>query len=276
MILIWPVNRHWLSSGVAIMMRQWQQQPLRAGGKWSAPYKNVFKSRWGSSRCDPATFGQKQPPYPPQKMPTDLKCPNCDLRISVGTFHTARDGFIAVTLIPCGVCGTQHKVRHGRLGGPDQLEIQRVIVESFEPSAFDRTVVRVQKFHKPKPSLSQALEVVRNLPFTLVESLLASSALKLTADLKQVGIQARAETTGNAPNPFSDMVRSRIEYQPHPQHGDAPLPWLVATEAVPDNGVAMTCMVCLSKGSMIRGAIEALVCPACKKENLIEVRYWLT
>ena len=210
-------------------------------------------------------------------MPTDLKCPHCDLRISVGAFHTGRDGFVGGTLTPCGACGTQHVVKRGLRGGPEQVEIQRVVVESFEPSAFDRTVVRVQQFHKPKPSLSEAIEIVRNLPFTMAESLPVEQALKLTVDLRQLGIQAHAETTGWEKNRLFGMGRpDRVEYQPQPQHGDAPLPWLVASEAAPEKRAAMTCMVCRSKGMMVRAVSDAMVCPACRQANLTETGYWLS
>jgi len=212
-------------------------------------------------------------------MPTDLKCPHCDLRISVGGFFTGlRDGFSGATLTPCGACGTQHLVRHGlRSVGPEHLEIQRVVVDSFEPSALHRVVVRVQKLHKPKPSLSEALAIARNVPFTLVESITVEQALKLIAELRQISVQARAETTDRTSNPFFGLAQpDRIEYHPRPQHGDNSLPWLVAAEAAPKEAENMRCMVCQSEGVMIQTVQDALTCPACRQANLTDIGYWLT
>jgi len=212
-------------------------------------------------------------------MPTDLKCPHCDLRVSIGGyFIEPRKGFIGATLVPCGACGTQHLIKHGiRDSGPEHFDIQKVVIDSFDPSALNRVVVRIQKFHKPRPTLPDALAIARTAPFTLLESLTPDGASRLVEELELLDICAHRETTGQAPNPFFGLSQpDRIEYHAQPQHGDALLPWLEATEPAPAEVAAMCCMVCRSSGTMVQAVPVVLVCPSCEQANMVEMGYWLT
>jgi len=212
-------------------------------------------------------------------MPTDLKCPHCDLRVSIGGyFIKPGKGFSGATLVPCGACGTQHVVKHGiRDSGPEYFDIQKVVVDSFEPSGLDRVVVRIQKFHKPRPALRDALAIARSAPFTLVESLSADQASKLVEELKRIDVRAHRETTGQARNPFFGLSQpNNIEYHAQPQHGDAPPPWLEASEPASAEVSTMRCMVCHSSGTMVQTVPAVLACPSCGQANMVEIGYWLT
>lgn len=212
-------------------------------------------------------------------MPTDLRCPHCDLLVSIGGYFTEPSkGFSGATLLPCGACGTQHVVRHGiRDNRPQHFDIQKIVVDSYDPSALDRVVVRIQKFHKPRPSLPDALAIARATPFTLLESLTPDGASNLVEELKQIGVQAHRETTGRTQNPFFGLSQSDIiEYHAGPQHGDAPVPWLEADEPAPAELSAMRCMVCHSSGTIIETVPAVLACPSCRQANLVDIGFWLT
>ncbi|WGT63680.1 hypothetical protein [Variovorax paradoxus] len=212
-------------------------------------------------------------------MPTDLKCPSCDLRVSIGGYFTSpKDGFSGRSLVPCGACGTQHAIKHGIRGsGPEYIDIQKVVVDSCPLGALDRVVVRIQKFRKPKATLPEALAIARNAPFTLVESTSAGQALQIVEDLEKIEIQSHQETIGRERNPlFGPPQSDRIAYHARPQHGDVVLPWLETDEPVPADVSAMRCMACGSLGTLLRTAPSALCCPACRKANLAEAGFWLT
>lgn len=212
-------------------------------------------------------------------MPTDLKCPRCDLLISIGGYFVeSNKGFSRATLVPCGACGTQHVVRHGiRDRGPEHFDIQKVVVDSFDPNALDRVVIRIQKFHKPRPALPDALAIARSAPFTLLESLTPDGASNLVEELRLIGIQAHRETTGRARNPFFGLSQSDIiECHARPQHGDAPVPWLEVDEPAPAELSAMRCVVCHSSGTMIETVPAVLTCPSCRRANMVDIGCWLT
>lgn len=212
-------------------------------------------------------------------MPTDLKCPSCDLRVSVGGYFTSRkDGFSGRSLVPCGACGTQHAIKHGiRDSGPEYLDIQKVVVDSFPLGVLDRIVVRIQKFRKPKPTLPEALAIARGAPFTLVESTSDSQALQIAEDLEKIEIQSHRETIGRERNPLFGLARAdRIAYHARPQHGDVVPPWLESEEPVLADVSAMRCMACGCLGTLLRTPPAALCCPACGRENLAEAGFWLT
>jgi len=212
-------------------------------------------------------------------MPTDLTCPSCDLRVSIGGYFTNhKDGFSGRSLVPCGACGTQHAIKHGiRDSGPEYFDVQKIIVDSFPPDALDRVVVRVQKFRKPKTTLPEALAIARDVPFTLVESTSASQALQITEDLEKIEIQSHRETIGRERNPLFGLAQAdRIAYHARPQHGDVVLPWLETEEPVPAEVSAMRCMACGRVGTLLRTPPAALFCPACGRANLAEAGFWLT
>ncbi len=212
-------------------------------------------------------------------MPTDLTCPSCDLRVSIGGYFTNhKDGFSGRSLVPCGACGTQHAIKHGiRDSGPEYFDVQKIIVDSFPPDALDRVVVRVQKFRKPKTTLPEALAIARDVPFTLVESTSASQALQIVEDLEKIEIQSHRETIGRERNPLFGLSQAdRIAYHARPQHGDMVLPWLETEEPVPAEVSAMRCMACGCVGTLLRTPPAALCCPACGRANLAEAGFWLT
>jgi hypothetical protein len=212
-------------------------------------------------------------------MPTDLKCPSCDLRVSIGGYFTSpNDGFSGRSLVPCGACGTQHSIKHGiRDSGPEYFDIQKIIVDSFPLGSLDRVVVRIQKFRKPKVTLPEALAIARNAPFTLVESISTSQAIQIVEDLEKVKIQSHRETVGRKRNPLFGLAQAdRLAYRARPQHGDVELPWLETEETVPAEVSAMRCMACGCFGTLLLTPPAALCCPACGRENLVEAGFWLT
>ena len=199
-------------------------------------------------------------------MPTDLKCPHCDLRVSIGGyFIKPGKGFSGATLVPCGACGTQHVVKHGiRDNGPEYFDIQKVVVDSFEPSGLDRVVVRIQKFHKPRPALRDALAIARSAPFTLVESLSADQASKLVEELKRIDVRAhRDHGPGAEPVLWSVAAEQHRVSRPAPARG-CPTPWLEKSEPASAEVSTMRCMVCHSSGTMVQTVPAVLACPSCR------------
>lgn len=104
-------------------------------------------------------------------MPIDLKCNDCDLRLSVGWYHYhgIHDGYTGRTLLACRACGEQHAIEHAmRDRGPKTYPLLKVSVESASSEA--RSVIARRWLRKQRNiSYNEALEAVRSLPLVLCE-----------------------------------------------------------------------------------------------------------
>lgn len=160
---------------------------------------------------------------------------------------------------------------------PEHVDIQKIVVDSFPPSALDRIVVRIQKFRKPTPTLSEALVIARSVPFTLVESTSSGQALQIVKDLEKIEVQSHPETSGQKKNPFFGQTQSdRVEYHACRQHGDVALPWIEVEGVAPADISEIRCMACGGLGTLLQTPPAVLCCPACRQADLVDAGFWVT
>lgn len=214
-------------------------------------------------------------------MPSDLKCPHCDLRVSIGGYHYHHfgTGYGGRMLMPCSACGTQHAIEFAMPSqGPEFHEVQKVVVDSFPHSALNPLVAKLRDEATPKPPLPAALAKVRHVPFTLVEAVPQARAEAIVDELSGMGVAAHRETIGRERNLLHGPQRTdRLLYREKPQHGEAQSDWLACSEPIPSDTSTLHCQACGSAGTLLeKPADDAFRCPVCKTAHMTDAGHWVT
>ena len=116
-------------------------------------------------------------------MPSDFKCPTCELRFSTGSYHyhSFESGFIGRQLMVCTACGTQHAVEFAMEDrGPEFHPVYQVIVEAA-PSPAPLKLVRELRRQSAIDNV-EALRIIRGGAFVIRSEATESqvSALRLS------------------------------------------------------------------------------------------------
>ena len=212
-------------------------------------------------------------------MPTDFRCPECDLRFSVGRYHYHNfvSGYGGRALLACMSCGTQHAIELALPSfGPEFYVIHRLIVESLPKSAIQQ-VLRWLRREQSKPlRLDEALAVVRHPPFTLVAATREERALEIRGELEPLGVVVRSEFVERQANPsFGPVQLDRVLFHSSPLRGDQQSEWLVGDESVA--GIeSLHCKHCGRTGTIREEFAAGSPCPACEVGSLKAEAFWIT
>lgn len=212
-------------------------------------------------------------------MPTDYRCPTCELRFSVGRYHyhSFDSGYCGRSLVVCRACGTQHAIELALDDrGSEMNEVYQIIVDSVSEAGRRELIQRLRR--RQSRSLADARELIDRGPFVLVSELTKAQATKLREDLSAAGVVARAEIVEMRPNPwFGPVQRDRLMHQAAPRFAESSSEWVTCSvEIVKGELTGVQCQAC-RQVSVLTDAIESdACCPACRRGTVTIYREWIT
>jgi hypothetical protein len=211
-------------------------------------------------------------------MPVDFKCSSCQCRFSLGGYHyhDFSSGYAGQTLAVCRSCGTPHGLEwalHDR--GPAFYPLLRVTVTAISNEARSPMALWLRKDRSI--SLSDALNLVRGVPFIAIDEAHRHQADAVAKELEALGAIVAVEQVGEEPNPVHGPIQDdRLRFVPTgpstEEHPSRELwPGSISREAS-----EIACAKCHEIGTLIRSPEELNGCPACKADTLVETGGWIT
>ena len=214
-------------------------------------------------------------------MVSDYECTACGIRFSVGTFHyhIFEDGYAGKCLMVCKSCGGPHSIEIAlSSSGEEYNNVCEVVVNDYTDRGRKFLLVELRKHNKR--SISEALSLVNDTPFTLYREMTEKGANQSVNRLHNSGVFAEARVYEQRKNPFYSLDKRDRYLCKESVASDHWVEIQVRDSSYVGQRLiveTLVCSKCESLGQLTSNWDETDDnCPSCKMPKLILTGNWLT